>query len=350
MKNSIKILVFFVLTLAANNLSSQVSYNNTTRSGLYPSAIGDGTKAQYNYAFSSGKNSEANGNASTALGWYARAVSQHTTATGINTYASGSYATAMGDYTRAYANQSFSMGYYTIANSQACLALGKFNIGLSGTLLEIGNGTSTSNRQNALTVFNNGFVGIGITNPEAELHVIGRIINGGSDFVIGKHDPNYQGTHLSNRALVHGGWTNTDELVINYDGDFEGGIRIMGPHTIIEGNVTIGAFTNPANYKLAVDGTIMAEEIQVQLSENWDWPDYVFEKDYNLMSLDELENYIKTNHRLPNVPSENDIQLNGHNLGEMDAILLRKIEELTLYVLELKKENDLLKTSIQESK
>ncbi|HRW21472.1 MAG TPA: hypothetical protein P5509_05820 [Bacteroidales bacterium] len=68
------------------------------------------------------------------------------------------------------------------------------------------------------------------------------------------------------------------------------------------------------------------------------WSDFVFDKDYQLMTIDEIENFIAEHNHLPGVPSEADIIENGVDLGEMDRILLQKIEELTLYIIELKSE------------
>ena len=73
------------------------------------------------------------------------------------------------------------------------------------------------------------------------------------------------------------------------------------------------------------------------------WPDYVFEDGYNLMSLKELRMFIAKNKHLPDAPSEAEVIQNGQNLGEMNAILLRKIEEMMLYLFELKAENDSMK-------
>ena len=68
------------------------------------------------------------------------------------------------------------------------------------------------------------------------------------------------------------------------------------------------------------------------------WPDYVFAQDYNLMSLTDLEAEIETLGHLPGVPSAEEVEENGHALGEMDAILLEKIEELTLHLIDINKE------------
>ncbi|MEQ9404096.1 MAG: hypothetical protein RIM99_10945 [Cyclobacteriaceae bacterium] len=91
-----------------------------------------------------------------------------------------------------------------------------------------------------------------------------------------------------------------------------------------------------------VDGTIRSKEVKVEASP---WPDYVFTDNYNLPSLEEIEKFIKSNNHLPEVPSATDVEENGIALGEMNALLLKKIEELTLYLIEVNKENDELKSN-----
>ncbi len=81
---------------------------------------------------------------------------------------------------------------------------------------------------------------------------------------------------------------------------------------------------------------MIAESVKVKLQS--DWPDYVFSSSYKKLSLPELESYIKANHHLPEIPTTKEAETNGMNLGEMNAKLLKKIEELTLYMIELKKE------------
>ncbi|MEG1555472.1 MAG: hypothetical protein RR356_01955 [Bacteroidales bacterium] len=91
---------------------------------------------------------------------------------------------------------------------------------------------------------------------------------------------------------------------------------------------------NSIKLNLKSNGTLKAKEILVTLS---NWPDYVFNKEYRLMTLKETEEYIQKNGHLPNVPSASEVEKEGIQLGEMNAILLQKIEELTLYVIELEK-------------
>mgnify|MGYP000894720769 CR=1 FL=1 len=78
------------------------------------------------------------------------------------------------------------------------------------------------------------------------------------------------------------------------------------------------------------------------------WSDFVFDNNYKLMPLNELENYYRSNKHLPDVPAEQEVMKNGINTAEMDAILLQKIEELTLYIVKLNKEIELLKQKNQK--
>lgn len=119
----------------------------------------------------------------------------------------------------------------------------------------------------------------------------------------------------------------------------------------------IGINTNsvPAGYTLAVKGKTITEEVKVRTYGNW--PDYVFAADYNLSPLSTLENDIKALGHLPGVPSAEEVEKDGFNLGEMDAILLEKVEELTLYLIQVNKkveqletENETLKAALTQTK
>ena len=111
------------------------------------------------------------------------------------------------------------------------------------------------------------------------------------------------------------------------------------------GNVGIGT-TNPTN-KLDVNGTIHSKEVKVDMN---GWSDFVFKKEYNLPTLQEVEKHINGKGHLQNIPSEEEVLKNGINLGEMNAKLLQKIEELTLYIIQQEKKNSIQTLEIENSK
>ncbi len=114
------------------------------------------------------------------------------------------------------------------------------------------------------------------------------------------------------------------------------------------GTVGIGDTHVPPGYKLGVNGKIMAVEMHVKLRANW--PDYVFTGNYKALSLKELEIYFKKYKHLPEIPSESEVAKNGLDLGEMDAALLKKIEELTLFIVEQQKQIEQNNSDIQNLK
>ncbi len=127
--------------------------------------------------------------------------------------------------------------------------------------------------------------------------------------------------------------------------------KTNGEHRMLiteNGNVGIGTTSVPNDYKLAVYGKILSEEVVVLLHENW--PDFVFEKNYILTPLAEVEDYLIKHKHLPNVPTATEVAKNGIALGETQAMLLQKIEELTLYMIELSKKNEELQKEVNEIK
>ncbi|SHH87958.1 hypothetical protein [Flavobacterium defluvii] len=153
--------------------------------------------------------------------------------------------------------------------------------------------------------------------------------------------PSSTGTSSVDGISIHDGGTYRlgINIGINTAGEYsflqaiKGGIGqrniIMNP---TGGNVGIG-ITNPTN-KLDVNGTIHSKEVKVDLT---GWSDFVFKKDYDLPTLQEVEKHINEKGHLENIPSEEEVLKNGINLGEMNSKLLQKIEELTLYSIQQNK-------------
>ena len=119
------------------------------------------------------------------------------------------------------------------------------------------------------------------------------------------------------------------------------------PLITVKANGSMGIGTsNPGTSKLAVEGTIAARKVKVTAANPW--PDYVFEHDYQLPSLPTIETFIKANKHLPDVPSATEIAENGQDLGEMNTILLKKVEELTLHLINMEKELSAFKAANRE--
>jgi hypothetical protein len=102
------------------------------------------------------------------------------------------------------------------------------------------------------------------------------------------------------------------------------------------GNIGIGT-SDPGNYKLAVNGSAIFTRAKVEAYANW--PDYVFEPDYPLLSLDALDQYIKLNKHLPGIPAASQVEKEGLDIGDMSAALVKQVEELSLRLIEMDKRN-----------
>ncbi|CAH0277755.1 MULTISPECIES: hypothetical protein [unclassified Pedobacter] len=181
-------------------------------------------------------------------------------------------------------------------------------------------------------VLSGGNLGVGTLTPASKLEVAGEVnlkYNSIDGYWL-KH------TDLGGNIIAGFKRTGNDLLIRAFDGiGFSVGNNETKAVTIsTNGNFGIGTAT--PHEKLSVNGNIRAREIKVEAT---NWPDYVFEEGYNVGTLEGLESYIRANKHLPEMPSAKEAQANGVALGEMNKLLLKKIEELTLYVIELKKES-----------
>jgi len=146
---------------------------------------------------------------------------------------------------------------------------------------------------------------------------------------------------IDNNEIMARNDSATSTLYLNNDG---GDLAMC----VASGNVMIGTTTPATGYILSVDGKGMFEELKVQISSNW--PDYVFDDNYNLPSLYELESSVKTEKHLPGIPSGADVNKDGLLVGDMQTKMMEKIEELTLYIISLQKQIDELSAGLGEKK
>jgi hypothetical protein len=180
---------------------------------------------------------------------------------------------------------------------------------------------------------NSGDVGIGTTTPTTKLEVLTPDANWG---MLHTNGTVRVGTYVGSS----GGWVATQTNNPLYFATGLGTTNDFAQITLLtNGNVGIGTL-NPT-YPLSVNGTIQAKEVRVETG----WSDFVFAKNYKLPSLNDVEKYIDKNKHLEGIPSADDIQKNGLAVADVQTKMMQKIEELTLYVIELQKEVDQLKAS-----
>lgn len=201
-------------------------------------------------------------------------------------------------------------------------------------------GTSQTTR---MSIRGDGKVGIGTTSPSRTLQIktennvasgIGIKWSDGEGLELLYNNNGYTNAYIDSRYDHASAQMN---FRLRTNGTPVYALTILG-----SGNVGIGT-TNPQN-KLDVNGTIRAKEIIATLD---GWADYVFDNNYKLLPLGELEKYIITKNKLPEVPSEKEVIKDGVSLGEMNALLLKKIEELTLYLIEVNKKSEKQSTEIE---
>ncbi|MBX7107430.1 MAG: hypothetical protein K1X61_02160 [Chitinophagales bacterium] len=184
-------------------------------------------------------------------------------------------------------------------------------------------------------VYCTGNVGIGVTNPQAQLHVdYGEDAEptGGGYIISGSMASS--NIAIDNNEIMARNNGAVSKLYLNNDG---GDISMC----YAGGNVMIGASVPATGYLLSVDGKVICEELKVQLSESW--PDYVFDEGYSMPSISELKKFVSTNKHLPGIPPADEMKEQGLSVGEMQTKMMQKVEELSLYIIQLQDQIDALK-------
>lgn len=191
-----------------------------------------------------------------------------------------------------------------------------------GTLAsnDVGKAIIRVNGGDRLTVAPDGNVGIGNNTPLAKLHIAS-----GADASLTTNGFVMLGSETSGNIVI-----DNNEIVARNNGAIS--------TLFLQNNggpVQIGSTVAPTGYLLSVAGKAICTELRVQLTGAW--PDYVFSDQYQLPSFDHLRQYIHQNKHLPNIPAAKDVEKSGIEVGDMQRRMMEKIEELTLYVLELEK-------------
>jgi len=222
-----------------------------------------------------------------------------------------------------------------------------------------------ANATERMRIQGNGDIGIGTNAPNAKLAIFQAAELGNAartskliltvSGAVGTGNNFQHNTWLSRNengndwlsAVLHDGISIDDSYLIPsvdtrtwWERNPEGNIQSWGDKqntymTLNNGNVSIGT-KDSKGYKLAVNGKIHTNEVRVDMDV---WPDYVFNNDYKLPLLSEVESFINKNHHLPAMPSEAEVKTQGIQLGEMNKILVQKVEELTLYLIEKDKKD-----------
>ncbi len=282
--------------------------------------------------------------------WDDQYIGIGSTAFGYNTGARGNYSFAVGAINIASGVASFGAGQGNFAPGDNASAFGtgttaqaycSFVIGRSNTnpgnyspttwvatdpLFVIGNGVNYQSPSNALTVLKNGNTGIGLVSPPSKLSILGGT-DKTSGFSINRGDVY---TCIYNQPATNAG------VIQVYS---QGNANTIGnsPYALDlqpeGGNVEIGPHSNNSSYRLSVNGDIRTKRIVVETG----WSDFVFERSYELKSLEEVEQYIEQNGHLPGMPSTNEVESNGGDLGQLVKLQMQKIEELTLYIIQQNK-------------
>ena len=199
-------------------------------------------------------------------------------------------------------------------------------------------GSAASGYNNTLSLNNNEWFNFGNVSGYGFINWFSQANTGRDDFV---------NTHSSVKASSIRGGNGEIKFYTSSANNGIGQSSELTERMTIESNGNVGIGTTSPDAKLAVNGNIHTKEVKVDLV---GWPDYVFEEEYHLPTLQEVETHIEEKGHLQNIPSAKKVEENGIKLGEMNSKLLQKIEELMLYTIQQQKEIEELKNEISELK
>ena len=238
-----------------------------------------------------------------------------------------------------------------------------YGFGISSAVMEYQVPTGADHRfyiggTEMMRLANTGKVGIGTTNPLTPLHIVAQDATARME---ASSASGYSGHNLyDNSSNLAASIQYGNSSAIVFPSTFFLGTRKTGEPLVfitggvnermrIDGNGNVGVGTNNTQgYKFAVNGDAIFTKVKVK--QYGTWPDYVFHSPYRLMPLIDLEKYIQKNKHLPDVPSAKEVEDNGLDLGDNQAILLKKIEELTLYIIDINKKVEKLSEENAELK
>ena len=214
-----------------------------------------------------------------------------------------------------------------------------------------------TNASERMRVTETGLVGIGTNSPTDQLVIHTSLQRGGITLVNDRADANAHTEIRFKKKTDTGVITEQWALGCDYEGDGGHDFFIWNEATTSrslfideDDRVAIGEVTFGTNnlYRFGVEGGIVCRDVKVTSNA---FPDYVFQKDYELLSLEAYENYIQENGHLPHIPSVAEVDANkGVELGDLQTKMLRTVEEQALYILQLKKEVDQLRSEMDEMK
>lgn len=352
-------LIISFLILNSNELNAQVYFGTNTVSATgtalgtsntsnssYTFASGYNTQVTNIYGFSHGYGAQAFGQYSASIGSFAYANGNRSYAIGENAKSTGTYSYSFGRSSQATGNYAFALGNYTTAIGMYGYAFGISSHAYGDFSFAFGRGAIANNDQSYC-------LGEHVSTSADKAYTIGRGLKTGSFPFETIHNLD---NNISNSLMIG---FNSDIATL-FVGPSTGvgtfgkvGIATTSPIRTFDVNgmshfadtMSIGT-TKTNGSMLAVAGKISAEEVEVSLSTTW--PDFVFSTSYELNTLAQVEEYINKHSHLPNVPSAEEVAEKGINIAEMDAILLQKIEELTLYTIAQQKQIDEQKKLIEE--